>query len=96
MDIRKEMDKSHLESLLKQFEGLSHLEVRARGDLMTLDSIDKFGNKYSHARLRRKSIHQWFLEMPTKNKWESTFMEGTIEELIELLIEKFPWFLAPR
>jgi len=65
-----------------------------RGDLLILESLDDDGNAYLHARLRRKSINKWFLEMPVKRGWESTFIEGTIQELIKLLIDKFPWTLS--
>lgn len=90
------MSKELVEHFLSQREEFSHLKVRARGDLVTIESSDEQGNIYPHARLRRKSIHKWYLEMPVKRGWEHTFIEGTIKELVEMLIEKFSWALTLR
>ena len=83
-----------VEFFLKRRQDLSHLTVRVRGSVLTLESIDSYGNICPHARLRKKSIHKWYLEMPTRRGWDSTFIEGTTEELMEFLVEKFPWALA--
>ena len=83
------------EYFLSKIKGMSHLKVRSRGNTLTIESVDEEGITYPHARLKRKSVHKWYLEMPVKRGWEATFMEGTIEELIVLLVEKFPWCLAP-
>lgn len=83
-----------VEFFLKGRQDLSHLTVRVRGSVLTLESIDSYGNICPHARLRKKSIHKWYLEMPTRRGWDSTFIEGTAEELMEFLVEKFPWALA--
>lgn len=32
--------------------------------------------------------------MPVRRGWEPTYIEGTAIELMELLIEKFPWAIA--
>jgi hypothetical protein len=85
-----------VELFLKRQPELSHLKARVRGSLLILESTDGFGNTYPHVRLRKKSVHKWTLEMPVRRGWESTFIEGTTEELMELLVEKFLWVLAPR
>lgn len=85
-----------VELFLKRKPELSHLTVRARGSILTLESIDNYGNVCPHARLRKKSVHKWYLEIPVKKGWDSTFIEGTAEELMDMLIEKFPWTLAAQ
>jgi len=85
-----------VELFLKKRPELSHLTVRARGSTLTLESIDSYGSVCPHARLRKTSVHKWQLEMPVKKGWNSTFIEGTAEELMQLLIEKFPWTIAAQ
>lgn len=94
MNIDKEMAISSLESLLQGKEELSHLKVRYRGDLLILESASDKGDIYPHARFRRRTKNIWMLEMPVKRGWESTFIEGSIEALLQTLVEKFPWTLA--
>lgn len=89
-------EESAVETFLDRYPELSHLKVIVRGSLLTIISKDDEGNTYPHVRLRKKSIHKSYLEMPVKNGWEPTFIEGTDSELIALLVEKFPWALAPR
>ena len=95
MNMKSERGKGEVEFFFSKKEEFSHLKVRARGDLLTIESQDDIGNIYPHARLRRKSIHKWFLEMPVRRGWESTFIEGTIPELLECLRTQFGWTLAP-
>ena len=96
MNFKAEDAKETIENYLSKIEELSHLKVGARGALLTITSKDEQGNVYSHIRLRRRSVHIWGLEMPVKRGWESTFMEGTHLELMQLVLEKFSWALAPR
>jgi len=93
---KAEMSKGTVEHFLMEREGLSHLKVRPRGDLLTLESVDEFENIYPHARFRKKSPHKWSLEMPVKNGWETTFIEGTLVDLMETLVKQFPWILTSR
>jgi hypothetical protein len=85
-----------VELFLQRRPELSHLKVRARGSILTLESTDTFGNTCPHARLRKKSVHKYELEMPVRRGWEATFIEGSDEELMNLLVEKFPWALSPQ
>jgi hypothetical protein len=91
-----EISKERLKTLLSEWPELSHIKVRSRGNLLTLESTDEEGITYPHARFKKKSGHKWYLEMPVKRGWEFTFMEGTLPELLGILIEKFPWSLAIR
>ena len=96
MTLKAAMSKGTVEHFLSQQEGLSHLRVRTLGSLLTIESIDEQQNVYPCARLRKKSVHLWYLEMPVRRGWESTFIEGTITELMKILVEKFPWVLTCR
>ncbi len=94
MDINVKLAKSGLESFLEGLEGLSHLKVRSRGNLLTLESQDEHGIVHLHARFRKRTVNIWCLEMPVKRGWEPTFMEGRVIDLMKILIEKFPWTLS--
>jgi hypothetical protein len=96
MSLKAEASKGTIERFFSNKEGLAHLRVRARGNLLIIESTDSCGNLCPHARLKKQSAHKWFLEMPSRKGWESTFIEGTTIELMEWLIEKFPWSLAPQ
>ena len=96
MNYKAKDAKETIRNYLSKIEGLSHLNVGTRGALLTITSKDEEGNVYPHARLRRRTVNKWGLEMPVKRGWEWTFMEGTHVELIQLLLEKFSWALAPR
>jgi hypothetical protein len=94
MSLKAEISRGTVENFLATRPELSHVKVRVRGNVLTLESADEDGTIYPHARLKKKSVHMWDLEMPTRRGWEPTFIEGTARELMEVLIEKFPWVLA--
>ncbi|MGH7240615.1 MAG: hypothetical protein ACREHG_11255 [Candidatus Saccharimonadales bacterium] len=96
MSLKAEISKGTVEHILKGQEELSHLKVRTRGDLLIIESVDTYGNVCPHARFKKRSVHVWDLQMPTRKGWEPIFIEGTATELTNLLIEKFPWALAPQ
>lgn len=96
MTSQAELSKGMLEHVLNEIKELSHLKIRLRGDVLTLESTDEYDNVYPHARFRKQPGDKWSLEMPVKKGWEPTFMEGTIIELMEMLLKQFPWALAPR
>jgi hypothetical protein len=74
---------------------LSHLRVRRRGDLLTLESGPPEAPR-RHARLRRVTVHLWRLEMPTSSsRWELTPFRDQLKVLLQMLVEQFPWTLAP-
>lgn len=84
-----------VEAFLALDPGLSHLRVRRRGDLLILESGSPEAPR-RHARLRRVTVHLWRLEMPTStNRWELTPFRDQLKALLEMLIEYFPWTLAP-
>jgi hypothetical protein len=84
-----------VEAFLALYPSLSHLRVRRRGDLLALESGPAEAPRH-HARLRRVAVHLWRLEMPTSSsRWELTPFQDQLKVLLEMLIENFPWTLAP-
>ena len=84
-----------VEAFLALYPDLSHLRVRRRGDLLTLESGPAESPR-RHARLRCVTVHLWRLEMPTSsNRWELTPLRDQLKVLLEMLVYQFPWTLAP-
>ncbi len=81
---------------LHQYDGLGHLRVRARGDLLTIESGPE-QDPTPHARLRQDTVHLWRLEMATHSgRWEPTPFRDTATNLVATLVEQFGWTLAPQ
>ena len=75
--------------------GLTHIRVRKRGKVLTLESGSS-DDPWRHARFRRDTVHLWLLEMPARgSKWERTPFRDTLDELTELLVTAFGWTVAP-
>ena len=84
-----------VEAFLALYPGLNHLRVRRRGDLLLLESGSAEVLR-RHARLRRVTVHLWRLEMPTSSsRWDLTPFRDQLKVLLEMLVEQFPWTLAP-
>jgi hypothetical protein len=84
-----------LESFLHE-QGLTHLRVRRRGDLLIIESASP-DDAIQHARLRRVTTQYWQLEMSARPKrWEPTPFRGARAEVQQLLVDSFPWMLDPR
>ena len=94
MSFKAEISRGSVEHFLGSIPELSHVKVRARGNVLILESTEEDGTAYPRARLKQKSACKWDLEMPTRRGWESTFIEGTPKEMMAVLVEKFPWTLA--
>jgi len=79
-----------------EFEGLEHLRLRARADLLVIESGPK-NDPIPHARLRRLSAQSWRLEMATHDeRWQRTPDQGPMRSLLQRLVEVYTWILAPR
>jgi len=75
--------------------GFGHLRVRRRGDLLTIESGPS-DDPYPRARLRRVGAQSWRLEMATHTgRWEPTPFQGHRDEIQRLLVDNFPWTIAP-
>ena len=85
-----------LERELHEYEGLGHLRVAARGEVLTIVS-GSTTDPVRPARLRRQTVSLWTLEMATHGgRWEPTPFRDTRERLVEMLVEQFGWVLAPQ
>ena len=88
-------DADDLRDLLAAHEGLGHLRIRRRADLLTLESGDE-DDLVPHARFRRASVHHWTLECATHaGRWERTGFRDTLPRLVDLVVTTLPWTIAP-
>jgi hypothetical protein len=91
----EEDDADDAREFLAARDGLGHLRVRRRADLLTLESGPE-DEPIPHARLRRVSAQHWTLECATHTgRWEKTGFRDTLENLLDLLISTLPWVVAP-
>ena len=71
------------------------MRVRKRGAVLTIESGSD-DDPWPHARLKRDTVHLWILQMAARgHRWEVTPFRGTMDELVELLTDSFPWTIAP-
>ncbi|HEY3447923.1 MAG TPA: hypothetical protein VGK67_16325 [Myxococcales bacterium] len=83
------------EQILREHPEHKHLRVRAKGDLVTLESGPE-DDPIPHVRFRRATVQWWFLEMPTHTgRWEKTPYRATMRELFAIVEEQFGWTLEP-
>jgi hypothetical protein len=76
--------------------GLTHLRARKHGELVVIESGPK-DDPIRHVRLRRDTIHLWWLEAATHTgRWQKTGFRGTIDQLLDLLVTQLPWTVAPH
>jgi hypothetical protein len=79
-----------------EFEGLEHLRLRARADLLVIESGPQ-NDRIPHARLRRLSAQTWRLEMATHTeRWQRSPDQGPMRSLLQRLVHVYTWILAPR
>lgn len=79
-----------------KLDGLEHLRARERGELVVIESGPS-ARPIPHARARRLATHVWQLEMATHTaRWEPTPFRGPLPALLDMLVDSFPWILAPR
>jgi hypothetical protein len=91
----EEDDADDVREFLAARDGLGHLRVRRRADLLTLES-GPADDPIPHARLRRTSERHWTLECATHTgRWEKTGFQGTLKKLLDLLVSTLPWVVAP-
>lgn len=90
-----DIDEEDLADLIETRDGLRHLRVRRRGDLLTLESGPKT-DPISHIRFRRSSVQYWTLECATHTgRWERTGYRDTLSRLLDLVVASLPWTIAP-
>lgn len=90
-----EDDAEDLLTLLHEHRELRHLRVRRRGSALTIESGSKT-DAALHVRLRRATKHLWTLEIATHTgRWQPTGDRAVMPDLVRLLLQQFPWVLAP-
>jgi len=89
-----ERDKDHVENRLRE-KGLTHLKVTRRGVNIVIYSDDEDGGKDNRCRFIFVKSGLYVLNMANHaGKWEPTPFDGTLDELLEMVIEQFPWTLT--
>lgn len=85
-----------LQHTLHRDRGLEHIRVRKHGKLLILESGPS-ADPWPHARFRRDTVHLWRLEMPagTPGRWDKTPYRATLDDLVDALVDQFPWTVAP-
>jgi hypothetical protein len=90
-------DPDHAEDLLdllRAHKELSHLRVRRRGSVLTIESGPK-DEPVQHARLCRATVHLWTLEIAAHTgEWQPSGLRGQMHELVDALVGQFPWVLS--
>jgi hypothetical protein len=76
-----------------QTPGCEHIRARKRDDLIVLESGPE-SDPVRHARLRRVTTQWWTLEMAISGTWEPTPFRAPRRELLQMLVDTFPWVLA--
>jgi hypothetical protein len=85
---------AHVTQALAAYEGLEHLRVRRRADLVVVES-GHAADPVPHARFRRVAAHIWVLEMATHSgRWQPSGVRGALDRLVEALIHDFGWTLS--
>jgi hypothetical protein len=80
--------------ILARYQGLEHLRVRHRADLVIIES-GSTPPPIAHARFRRVAVHLWRLEMATHTgRWQPTPLRDHLQRLVETLVQEFAWTLA--
>jgi hypothetical protein len=86
-------DPAHVERRLHARD-LKHLRARKRGVAVVVESGPK-DRPWKHFRLRRDTVHLWRLDMSARGeRWEKTPFRGTLDELVDMVTEQFPWTLT--
>lgn len=74
--------------------GFTHLRARKYGAAVIVESGPK-SNPIRHFRIRRDTVHLWLLDFSLHNdRWEKTPFRAPLRDLVEAVIEQFPWTIA--
>ena len=87
-------EKLYVENKLHE-KKLNHLKVTKRGVNIVIYSEDDDGGKENRCRFTYIKSRLFIMNMANHSgKWEPTPFEGTLEELLGMVIEQFPWTLT--
>ena len=88
-----EKEITYIENTLQENE-LTHLKVSKRGDNIVIYS-EGVNGKENRCRFINKKRGMFNLNMANHTgRWEPTPFEGSLEELLEMVIGQFPWTLT--
>ncbi len=74
---------------------LAHLRARKYGAAVIVESGPK-DDAYKHLRLTRDTAHLWSLDIANhRGRWERTPFRASLEEVVALVADSFPWTLQP-
>lgn len=92
-DIFLESTKDQIKDKLEQMN-LKHLDAAVRGKNIVIYSEFE-GKKENRCRFTQVSTRTYELGMADHNgKWEPTPFEGTVDELLEMVLKEFEWVLC--
>lgn len=75
--------------------GATHLRARKHGAAIIVESGPE-DDPVKHFRVRRDTVHLWLLDMANhRGRWERTPFREQIEDLVLMVLERFPWTLTP-
>jgi hypothetical protein len=70
-----------------------HLRARKYGATVIVES-GPADDAYKHLRLTGDGVHVWLLHMADhRGRWEPTPFRGSLDELVTLVADTFPWTL---
>jgi hypothetical protein len=74
--------------------GLKHLRTRKHGAAIVVES-GPAKDPIKHFRVRRDTVHLWWLDMGYRGKWQKTPFRDQLANLVNLVADTFPWTLEP-
>ena len=88
-----EQDKLYVENKLQE-NHLTHLSVTVRrNNIVVYSEYEK--QKENRCRFTQVRTNSYTMDMANhRGKWEATPFEGSLEELLQMVIEQFPWVLT--
>lgn len=87
-------DAERVEELLHQC-GATHLRAHKYGSAVLVES-GPVADPIKHFRVRRDTVHLWCLDMADhRGRWERTPFRASLDELVQTVVENFPWVLTP-
>ena len=88
-----ERDKLYVEKILQENQ-MDHLLVTVRGtNIVVYSEYEK--QKENRCRFTQARANSYIMNMANHSgKWEATPFEGSLEELLQMVIEQFPWVLT--
>ena len=91
---RVEHGATELRALLRQHEGLDHLEVEVRGDAVIVFSMEE-GAKLRRARFTWLGAGHYGLSLTRHTgRWEPTPFTGPLPEVVDVLVSQLGFHLA--